>query len=121
VAAALGAPANYLSKILRRLAQKGLLRSVRGPHGGFELLVAPESLTTSELVEAVDEVVVHAHCLLGDRLCDPDDPCDAHVRWTTLMERVRRPLEDTSMADLLGDGYMVTPDIDSKAHLPSNA
>jgi hypothetical protein len=37
------------------------------------------------------------------------------------MERVRRPLEDTSMADLLGDGYMVTPDIDSKAHLPSNA
>ena len=106
IAGALGAPQNYLSKTLRRLAQRGLLRSARGPKGGFELLVHPVSLSASRVLDAVYESVKSSPiCLLGDHPCNPSDPCEVHVRWTTLVEQVLRPLEETSMADLLGGDF----------------
>lgn len=103
IARALGAPRNYLSKTLQRLAQRGLLRSARGPKGGFELLVDPEAISASQILDAVGESADSlATCLLGDLPCDPSDPCEVHVRWNVLVEQVLRPLELTSMADLLG-------------------
>ncbi len=103
IARALGAPRNYLSKTLQRLAQRGLLRSARGPKGGFELLVDPEAISASQILDAVGESVGPlATCLLGDLPCDPSDPCEVHARWNALVEQVLRPLELTSMADLLG-------------------
>lgn len=104
VAAALGTPPNYTGKTLRQLARKGLLRSVRGPHGGFALIEAPSEVTIARLVDAVDEVAERpAVCLLGDRPCDARRPCEAHRRWAELHEGTNELLERTTLADLLGD------------------
>jgi Rrf2 family protein len=45
IAAALDVPRNYLSKLLHRLTQAGVLQSGRGPRGGFSLAHRPESLS----------------------------------------------------------------------------
>ena len=104
VAAALGTPPNYTSKTLRQLARKGLLRSVRGPHGGFALGVEPAELSVARLVDAVDEIAGRPTvCLLGDRPCDGAHPCAAHLRWTEVLERASALLEHTTLADLLVD------------------
>ena len=102
VANALGAPPNYLAKTLRLLARRGVLRSVRGPRGGFALAVPAETLTAAEVVEAVDEVTRPANCLTGNRPCDPEHPCDAHAQWARLTERVLEPMQATSIAQILG-------------------
>jgi Rrf2 family protein len=105
VAEALGTPPNYTSKTLRQLARKGLLRSVRGPHGGFALSVEPADLSVARVVDAVDEVAERpAICLLGDRACAAAHPCAAHLRWTEVLERTSALLERTTLADLLVDG-----------------
>jgi Rrf2 family transcriptional regulator, iron-sulfur cluster assembly transcription factor len=52
VAAALGTPPNYTAKTLRQLARTGLLRSKRGPRGGFALGMAPSELSVAQLVDA---------------------------------------------------------------------
>lgn len=104
VAAALGTPPNYTGKTLRQLARKGLLRSVRGPHGGFALLEEPSAISIARLVEAVDEVAERpAVCLLGDRACDARRPCEAHRRWAEVQKRTHELLERTTLADLLGN------------------
>lgn len=110
IARALGAPPNYLSKTLQRLAQEGVLRSARGPRGGFELLLDPKALSAFHILDSVNEGVESLPtCLLGDHPCDPDDPCQVHVRWTMLVEQVLRPMEETSVADLLGGEFEATP------------
>ncbi len=119
IAKALGAPQNYLSKTLRRLAQRGLLRSVRGSKGGFELLVHPASLSPYRVLEALGASVESLPtCLLSDHPCGPGDPCQAHVRWTTLVEQVLRPMEETSIADLLGGESEAAPNAKPEAERP---
>lgn len=103
VAAALGTPPNYTAKTLRRLASKGLLRSVRGPQGGFALSMEPSEVSVARLVDALDEPAERtAVCLLGDRPCDEGRPCDAHRRWTEVQDRTNQLLERITLADLLG-------------------
>jgi Rrf2 family protein len=103
IATAIGTPPNYTGKILRRLARKGLLRSVRGPHGGFALRVARRALRVSEILRAVDEhVAAPVTCLLGDRPCDASEPCGAHARWSELENQVAALLDQTTIEDLLG-------------------
>lgn len=119
IAQALGAPQNYLSKTLRRLVQRELLRSVRGPRGGFELLVHPASLSPYRVLEAVGESVeLWQTCMLADCRCSPGDHCEVHARWTALVKQVFRPLEETSMADLLGGEFEAAPDTKPEAEQP---
>jgi len=103
VAAALGAPANYLGKTLNRLARSGLLASVRGPAGGFRLLRRPEDITLADVAGSVDEAPPPARiCLLGNRPCQAASPCAAHGRWSALRQSLWAPLGHTTIADLLG-------------------
>ncbi len=104
VARALGTPANYTSKTLRRLAREGLLRSARGPNGGFGLRVSAAHLTLAALLDAVDERSQRpAPCLLGDRSCNEARSCGAHRRWLEVQVRLNEIMERTTLADLLAD------------------
>jgi Rrf2 family iron-sulfur cluster assembly transcriptional regulator len=104
VASALGTPPNYTAKTLERLARRGLLRSRRGPHGGFELGVDPAEVSLATLTDVIDDAPPRtAVCLLGDRTCDAARPCAAHRRWLEVQARARALMEQTTVADLLGE------------------
>lgn len=101
IAAALGVPRNYLSKVLHRLAHEGILASTRGPRGGFRLARAPAELTIATVIAAFDDVGGPVPCLLQDRACDPDDPCVAHHAWHGIAHAARGFLDTTTIAALL--------------------
>ena len=107
IAEALDAPANYLSKVLRLLAQRGLLESSRGPHGGFRLAVPPSEITLADVLAVIDDSAPSAICLLGDRPCDLENPCVAHDRWTELKARMMEPLQGTTIADFVTEKVKV--------------
>lgn len=107
IAAALGAPANYLAKTLQALAKRGLLSSTRGPTGGFRLTADPRAVTLADIVEALTEPRTSGVCLLGNRQCNTAAPCWAHQKWLTVNEALRAPLRSTTLADLLVDAHPV--------------
>src|SRR4051794_26352160 len=49
-----GTPERFLLKILKALVGVGMLRSVKGPGGGYALARPPAKVTLLEVVEAVD-------------------------------------------------------------------
>ncbi len=101
IAAGLGVPRNYLSKILHQLARERVLVSERGPKGGFRLVAAPDEIALASVVGPLEPAYGERHCLLGRPTCSDDDPCAAHDRWQSVSSELTAFLESTTLADLV--------------------
>lgn len=104
MAAELRIPRNYLSKILHQLARQGVLLSLRGKAGGFQLAVPAEQLALSTVIVPFDRVEERRRCLLGRPQCSDHRACAAHTRWKEVADRVAEFFRETTVADLLGRG-----------------
>jgi len=69
IAASSGASGNHIAKVLQRLVKSGILRSVRGPHGGFALAKPKSELTFLEIYEAIEGRVSTGACPLHRGVC----------------------------------------------------
>jgi Rrf2 family iron-sulfur cluster assembly transcriptional regulator len=107
IAAALGLPRNYLSKTLHALVRAGVLRSGRGPTGGFQLADPPERLALARVI-APFEPLSERRCLVGRATCGDKHPCAAHHRWSSIAEGVEEFFNNTTIATLLGENPRAT-------------
>ena len=95
-----GVPRNYLSKILNRLRQNGLVLSERGPGGGFQLVRPSEDITVYDIVDIFEDIKRHRFCFLGDRLCGDADKCHAASQWCQVWQSYETFLHDTTLEHL---------------------
>lgn len=101
IAAGTNLPKSYLAKIVRKLADASLVRSFRGPGGGIELGRAPEEISLWSLVSAVDGSGDLRDCVLGAKMCAPGKPCPLHEQWGPLREKMKKMLDETTLATLV--------------------
>jgi len=59
----------HLSKVLQRLARRGLAHSIRGPKGGFRLGKPADEVTLLDVFEAIDGPFKPTDCLMKERIC----------------------------------------------------
>src|SRR2546430_15099954 len=95
-----GIPAHFLAKILQQLARKGLLRSSKGPAGGFALKVDSSEIRLLDIVEALDGLAPYQECAMGLSECNDEMPCSMHDSWVTLRSRIMEYLGRNTIADL---------------------
>jgi Rrf2 family protein len=95
-------PYHFLGKILQDLTRKGLLRSLKGPAGGFALKRSPGSITVLEIVVAIDGDGMFNRCVLGFPECSGKTPCAIHKRWGGLRSGLYAMLATKSIAELAG-------------------
>lgn len=107
VAAALSVPRNYLSKILHVLARNGVLKSTRGPAGGFRLARDPDAVPIFTVIQSFESLEPRS-CILGRAECSDSHPCPAHRRWKQIAEGVSSFLRQTTLGDLLREEGSLT-------------
>ncbi len=73
VAERLGVSEAHLSKVLQRLAQAGLVKSSRGPKGGFTLKIPAERIALLDIFETIEGRLEATDCLLGIPICNGPD------------------------------------------------
>ena len=100
IAEALATPPHFLAKILQKLARNGLLKSYRGPTGGFVLAKAPEDITLLDIVDALEGISSYERCAVGLAECSDEMPCPMHDSWRGLREQVMEYLRSRTVADL---------------------
>lgn len=83
VAQYLGMPIQCVTKIMRGLAKRGLLESMKGRGGGFMLRQGAEDLSILAIAEAVEGRLT-PHCLLGLKVCAEETACPVHCQWSSL-------------------------------------
>jgi len=93
-------PPGYLSKVLRDLVVGGLVKSYRGPHGGFTLSREPGAISILDVVNAVAPFQRIHRCPLGN----PNHTvlCPLHQRLDNAMELIECTFKGTTLAQILG-------------------
>lgn len=100
VAKAREVPPAYLAKLFQALARKGLIRSLRGPAGGFILAKKPREICFLEVIEAVEGPIFLNDCLLKGSLCPKKEWCPVHDVWTEAQRRFLGFLRATNFEDI---------------------
>lgn len=101
IANEIGAPPNYLGKLLKTLADEGLVESQKGKGGGFRLAKEPAAISVFEIVDPVERLSRWSGCFLGRGKCTDTSPCAVHQRWARVREVYLAFLKQTTLADLV--------------------
>ncbi len=91
---------SYLEQLFARLRRQGLVRSSRGPGGGYELSRPADEISVAEVIFAVDEPVDMTRCGgLGN--CNQDSRCLTHDLWVELSRKMDEFFSSRTLADVL--------------------
>ena len=99
--------ADYLEQIFRKLRHAGLAKSLRGPHGGFQLTGPPSEIDLWQIVEALEEGVTPVHCVAEAEEkgleCPRMSACAARIAWLELENVIQEALSAKSLQDLMNE------------------
>lgn len=95
-----GISLSYLEQLFARLRRAGLVDSIRGPGGGYNLADEPSKISVAQIIVAINENIDARKCG-GEANCRDDDRCLTHQLWTDLSDRIYDFLQDISLADLV--------------------
>lgn len=98
----------YLEQILNKLRKAGLIRSVKGPGGGYLLNKGPEEISIASIVSELEGPVAITSCLNPEEGCIRVDNCVTHLLWKALGEQIEAFLETITLQNLMsGDVYPI--------------
>lgn len=91
---------SYLEQLFSRLRRAGLVKSVRGPGGGYLLAGNPVDISIARVIDAVNESVDATRCQgLSD--CQQGDTCLTHYLWCDLSKEIHGFLDGISLGELV--------------------
>lgn len=93
---------SYLEQLFARLRRKGLVRSARGPGGGYRLARGAEETTIADIVHAVDEPLRATRCGTAEGCMIKGERCLTHDLWADLGAHIEDYLASVSLADVVG-------------------
>ncbi len=95
---------NYLEQLFVKLRKAGIVKSVRGPGGGYLLSRTPSNITIGEVFAAVDESLRITECV-DESLCAKSECCKAQVLWARLHQHFNDLLNSITIDDVLSGSY----------------
>lgn len=95
-----GISLSYLEQLFAKLRRNGLVDSIRGPGGGYNLAMDPGKISVADIIHAINENIDARRCG-GERNCHGTEECLTHQLWDDLSTRIHDFLAGISLADLV--------------------
>jgi len=95
-----GISLSYLEQLFAKLRRNDLVRSVRGPGGGYQLKREQAQINVAEVIDAVNESVDATGCQHNGG-CQGGEICLTHHLWCDLSDQIHGFLSSISLADLV--------------------
>lgn len=101
----------YLEQIFQDLKRAGLLKSRRGPQGGYSLAKKPEEITVKAVVLAAEGEVNLVDCRKetkgSKQKCEMDNQCVTQKVWSEATRRLHEYFDSVTLQDLCEDGKKI--------------
>jgi Rrf2 family iron-sulfur cluster assembly transcriptional regulator len=108
IAARANIPAFYLSKVLRRMVEHGLLSATKGHGGGFQLTKKRNEITFADVLKSLQGKDERPVCVFGLKQCSDKTPCMLHHQWAAARAPFEKWARETTLADI-SNGTTETP------------
>jgi len=101
-----GITPRYLEQIFQKLKRAGIVKSIRGPRGGYYLARKPEEVAVGDVIRAMEETIEPVFCARPpkerSRKCRHESKCVAQVIWREAGQRLGDYLDSVSLAQMCG-------------------
>lgn len=91
---------SYLEQLFNRMRKKNLVKSVKGPGGGYVIAKSYDEISIKEIITSVDEKIDSTQCG-GNENCHEGDRCITHDLWTSLNHKILNFLDGLTLDDLV--------------------
>jgi Rrf2 family protein len=91
----------YLEQLIAIIKSAGIVRSVRGPHGGYVLARDPAEIKLSEIFTILEGPTLTVECVDHQEACENGTDCITRKLWTQLNEAIFGVLENQTLQDLV--------------------
>jgi len=92
---------HYLEHIVAPLVGSGIVRSIRGAHGGLQLAKNPGELKLSEVVQLLEGTIMPVDCVGNAECCDRSDFCVTREVWSEMKQAIDEKLNSITLQDLV--------------------
>ncbi len=100
----------YLEQIALNLSKSGLIKSMKGPAGGYALLKEPKDYTAGEIIRVLEGDLVPVNCLEADENpCPRNERCPVLDFWEGLGKVISDYIDSTSLLDLIKTDLNLNP------------
>lgn len=99
--AEIGVPEDYLEQLLGNLRRAGLVTTVRGAQGGYQLAKEPEEITVGDIIDATEGPLTISECLSDEGCCHRSGQCRTRRVWEYLSNSINDLLQSISLRDML--------------------
>lgn len=103
IAKTLSVPKHFLGKIMQLVVKAGLLKSTKGPYGGFTITSTTLCSSLIDLIKITDGMEHFSFCVLKLKNCDGTNPCPLHYEMEEIRGKYLTVFRETTIGDLLKD------------------
>jgi len=103
IASELGFPEHYLGKVLQDLAKKQVIKSAKGPHGGFYIDEKDMDISLLSLIDAIEGLQFFNTCGLGLHECNEEKPCPIHKDYQIVKGNFYKILSEKTIRGMRDD------------------
>ena len=96
----------YLEQLIAHLKKAGLVRSIRGAQGGYELTRKPEEISVGEIIRTLEGPLAPSECVVDDEPeCTKAENCVTRLIWEKIMEGINNVVDSITLNDMVNDYY----------------
>jgi FeS assembly SUF system regulator len=101
IASAIRVPMPTVSKVLKILTREGLVLSLRGAKGGYQLSRPPTQISIAQVIEAMDGPIGMTECSIMPGLCTQESDCAVRANWQRINLIVLQSLEKITLDQMI--------------------
>jgi FeS assembly SUF system regulator len=91
-----------VAKLLKQMHRAGLVNSMRGTHGGYQLARDAENISAAAILDALEGPIALTECSAASGQCGIEHTCSVGRTWQRISVAIRRSLNEVTLAQLAG-------------------
>ncbi|MDA3811563.1 MAG: Rrf2 family transcriptional regulator [Spirochaetaceae bacterium] len=92
---------SYLENILIILKNQGIIKTTRGPKGGYTLAKEASEITMFDIISIFEGSISAVHCIDDPKNCKRNQNCPTKIVWEELMESQTKTLKSFTIERLI--------------------